>query len=84
MLSRLSHVYYCNSCTVVDDVRLIRGNLLFSVMDGLQRKCGCLAIEQDLIDEGDEVFDVVLSSTDSRVSFPTNTATVTIIDDDGK
>ena len=53
-------------------------------MDGLQRKCGCLAIRQDLIDEEDEVFVVVLSTTASGVSFPISTATVTIIDDDGK
>ena len=49
-----------------------------------QPQCDDIQLENDNIVESDEIFRVILSSTDSAVVTDPNTATVTISNDDSK
>lgn len=47
-------------------------------------KCRQILITNDIIAEGDEVFDVELNTTDEAVILKPNATFITIIDDDSK
>ena len=55
----------------------------FQSMIGTQRRCTCVDVTQDLIDEDDEIFSIFALSIDPAIGFSSNRTTLTVIDDDG-
>ena len=69
--------------TAPDDYTLVENVLTFS--PGVNESCTTIIpIVDDSVLENDEVFSVTLSTTDSDVSLDPASATVTILDNDGK
>ena len=58
--------------------------LIFNPGNGLQRDCATITVTNDTILEDDELFSVVLTTTDPDVTISPNTAVVTLTNDDGK
>ena len=65
------------------DVEIISGSLVFQSATGQQRRCACVNVKQDIIDEEEEVFTISASSLNPTVGFTSSTAAVVIVDDDG-
>jgi hypothetical protein len=68
------------------DYGAINAPIIFNPGQEDQQMCRQIPIFDDIICEGDEVFNVALQSNDPAVNLipPLNAGTVTIIDDDGK
>ena len=68
------------------DYGSINSPIIFSPGQEGQQMCREIPIFDDIICEGDELFNVALISSDSGINLnpPTSTGTVTIIDNDGE
>ena len=68
------------------DYGAINSPIIFNPGQEDQQMCRQIPIFDDIICEGDELFNVALSTTDSGVNLnpQTSTGTVTIIDNDGE
>ncbi len=55
----------------------------FQSMIGAQRKCTCVDVTQDLVDEDDEMFSIFAFSIDPATGSSNDITTLTVIDDDG-
>ena len=64
-----------------DDYTSVEDVIIFS--PGINESCTMIPIVDDSVLENDEVFSVILSTTDSDVSLDPSSATVTIVDNDG-
>ena len=68
--------------TAPDDYTSVEDVIIFS--PGINESCTTMIpIVDDSVLENDEVFNVILSTTDSDVSLDPSSATVTIVDNDG-
>ena len=55
-----------------------------TIVAGTDQQCTSISISDDPILENDELFSVVLNTTDQAVTLRPSTANITIEDDDGK
>ncbi|XP_064398055.1 uncharacterized protein LOC135344730 isoform X3 [Halichondria panicea] len=65
-----------------DDFDILSSMVNFQSMIGTQRRCTCVDVTQDLIDEDDEIFSIFALSIDPAIGFSSNRTTLTVIDDD--
>ena len=73
----------CVLAEMSDFASLVDLPLTFDPGAGILQECANISITSDEILEEDEAFDVVLTTNDTDVMIRPNSATVTIVDDDG-